>query len=109
LTQETWVKMRCSPRHPTHFNRCFLTSIASYDVASNVCFRPSMQVDNPKDPRAFHARSSACPWAKPNLQATLERATDTMAGRCWLTPGKPQVYARLTPSRLQVDPRLTPG
>jgi hypothetical protein len=38
-----------------------------------------LEVDHPKDVAAFHARSTNCPWAKPNLQVTLERASDPMA------------------------------
>ena len=32
-----------------------------------------LEVEHPKDVAAFHARSTNCPWAKPNLQVTLER------------------------------------
>ena len=38
-----------------------------------------LEVDHPKDVAACHARSTNCPWAKPNLQVTLERASDPMA------------------------------
>ena len=38
-----------------------------------------LEVEHPKDAAAFHARSTNCPWAKPNLQVTLEKASDPMA------------------------------
>jgi len=38
-----------------------------------------LEVEHPKDVAAFHARSTNCPWAKPNLQVTLEKASDPMA------------------------------
>ena len=39
-----------------------------------------MEVENPKDMGSFHARSTSCPWANPNLQVTLQRASDPMVG-----------------------------
>jgi len=38
-----------------------------------------MEVEHPKERAGFHARAAACPWAKPHLQVTLERACDPVA------------------------------
>ena len=38
-----------------------------------------LEVEHPKDIAAFHARSTSCPWAKQNLQVTLQRASDPIA------------------------------
>ena len=57
-----------------------------------------LEVEHPKDVAAFHARSTNCPWAKPNLQATLEKASDPMALHALLNdiaPKKPLKVKRV--------------
>ena len=57
-----------------------------------------LEVENPKDPTTFHARSLSCPWAKPLLQETLERACDPMALHALLdecAPKKPLKVKRV--------------
>ena len=57
-----------------------------------------LEVEHPKDVAAFHARSTNCPWAKPNLQATLETASDPMALHALLNeiaPKKPLKVKRV--------------
>jgi hypothetical protein len=57
-----------------------------------------LEVEHPKDVAAFHARSTNCPWAKPNLQVTLEKASDPMALHALLNdiaPKKPLKVKRV--------------
>jgi hypothetical protein len=54
-----------------------------------------LEVENPKDPGTFRARSTACPWSTPNLHATLRRCWDPVALRGVMAASAPKKATRV--------------